>query len=96
MNAQGSHVTGPQERDSDCGRNFCGTQAVDGVLLDDTTGFEFHFPDRGLTLAPHVSQQSPSALRVEFSFRLRAAGWGLISLEWPTKGRDESLGSTQH
>ena len=27
-------------------------KTVNGALLDDTTSFEFHFPDRGLTLAP--------------------------------------------
>jgi hypothetical protein len=33
-------------------QTFTEEAAVDDVLLDDTAGFEFHFPDRGLTLAP--------------------------------------------
>jgi hypothetical protein len=44
------------------------------VLLDDTTGFEFHFPDRGWTLAADTFVEKAARINQALSQRLWIVG----------------------
>lgn len=56
------------------GQTFAEEAAVDGVLPDDTTGFEFHFPDRGLTLASGTFVEKAARINQALSQRLWMVG----------------------